>query len=131
MEGIALLQRLSLLTLSVACPVLLVLLLFGSGRGGEWAFATVAMLVPAALIALAGGRRVRWVAIVLAVLLAGGAALMLGLAGGERIAGLPGSAWAMFALLWAWPLIVTVWASAASFRGRGSGRRGPEEASGG
>lgn len=74
------------------------------------------MAVPAALIALAAGRRALRAAVALAALLVGGAALILGLAGGERVGGLPGSAWAMFGAFWGWPLIVTVWAYAASFR---------------
>lgn len=107
--------------LGLASPAVLLLLVTGRGSVVAWAFALAAMLFPAALIALAAGRRARPVAIVLAALLVGGAALMLGLAGGERIGGLSGSAWAMFALFWGWPLIVTVWAYVASFRERGGG----------
>lgn len=102
--------------LALASPVLLVCLAAGGGRLGAGVFALAAMAFPAALIALAGGRRARWVAAAVAALLGGGAALMLGLAGGGRVGGLPGSAWAMFAAIWAWPLVVTVWAYAASFR---------------
>lgn len=114
-------QRVPLLALAVASPVLLVGLVVGAGRSAAWAFALTAMLLPPALIALAAGRRALGVAAALAVLLAGGAALMLGLAGGERIGGLPGSAWAMFGALWAGPLVLTVGAYAAGFRRRGGG----------
>lgn len=114
--------------LALASPALLALLVAGGGRLGAGAFAIAATAFPAALIALAGGRRVGWVAAFLAVLLAGGAVLMLGLAGGARIGGLPGSAWAMFGALWAWPLIVTVWAYAASFR---AGEQAPPPPPGG
>ena len=110
--------------LGVASPVVLVLLVSAWRGVGIWAFGLAVMVFPAALIALAGGRRARWVAVVLAVLLAGGALLVLGLAGGGRIGGLPGSAWAMFGALWAWPLIVSVWAYGASFRADG---RAPRE----
>jgi len=53
---------------------------------------------------------------------------MLALAGSGRVGGLPGSAWAMFGALWAWPLIVTMWAYAAWFRADG---QGPPEGGGG
>jgi len=96
--------------------VILGALLFSGGGGSPWVFVPAAMVVPAALIALAAGPGVRWAAAALAALLLGGAASMLGLAGGERIGGLPGSAWAMFGAFWVVPLIVTVGAYAASFR---------------
>ena len=113
--------------LGFASPALLVFLVAG-GRLGTGAFAILATVFPAALIALAGGRRARRAAVVLAVLLAGGAVLMLALAGSGRVGGLPGSAWAMFGALWAWPLIVTMWAYAAWFRADG---QGPPEGGGG
>jgi hypothetical protein len=111
----------TLFVLAVASPVLLVLLVAGGGTAGAWTFALAAMAVPAALVAIAGGRRAGWAAAGLAALLLGGAALMLGLAGGERVAGLPGSAWAMLGALWGGPLVLTVGVYAASFGRRGGG----------
>lgn len=108
--------------------MILAALLLGGVEGAAWAFALAAAVFPAVLIALAGGRRARSVAVVLAVLLGGGAALMLGLAGGGRVGGLPASAWVMFGAFWGWPLIVTVWAYAASFR---ADQEAPREGGGG
>lgn len=111
-------QRLPLVLLAAACPSVLAAL-FAGGRGGAgWLFAAAALVVPAALIALAGGRRAWPVAAAVAALLIGGGWTMLGLAGGERIGGLPGSAWAMFAAFWGIPLVVTAWAYALTFPDR-------------
>lgn len=117
-------HRASLLFLAAASPLLLICLVTGGGWA-VWGMALLAAGFPVALSVLGAARGGRlgplgWVLGVLAALLAGGLAALVGLhAAGGWSGDVPLSFLVLLATVWLAPLALVPWAYAATFDGAG------------